>query len=141
MAEEPAPTKREFDTRVDPAALGRPRSLERDVYYEGDYGGFWRRFVSHIVDGFILSLSYGALRAAKLSTVQILVFLAYMIGFKAARGTTPGYRLMGLKIISVDGSEVTVKQVIVRLISSVLSLMAFYLGFIWIAFDRHRQAA
>jgi hypothetical protein len=70
----------------------------------------------------------------------LAAFGLYHIGLKSDRGTTPGYRLMGIKLVSMDGSAVTLRRVAIRQISSLLSAFPCGLGFLWVAFDPNRQA-
>jgi hypothetical protein len=70
----------------------------------------------------------------------LAAFALYHIGLKSDRGTTPGYRIMGIKLVSMDGSAVTLRRVAIRQICSLLSAFPCWLGFLWIAFDPNRQA-
>jgi uncharacterized RDD family membrane protein YckC len=68
-----------------------------------------------------------------------VVFLqVYWILFWMLAGQTPGKRLMGLRIIRVDGGRVTIGACIRRLIGYYLSAFLM-LGFIWVLFDSRRQ--
>lgn len=117
--------------------------MECNVYNQEDYGGFWRRSFADFFDGIFLAIAYAvvtAISGALILIVVLLVFLAYMIGFKVYGGATPGYRILGLRIVSINGTEITVKQALVRVLSSIFSGLAFGLGFIWIAIDENKQA-
>jgi len=120
--------------------------MERNVYRLQDYGGFWRRWFASALDGIILVVLGGFIaRAGDTSgwltgTLEILIFLTYMIWFKASMGTTLGYHVLDMKIVSINGAQLTVKQIVIRLISSIFSALVFGLGFIWIAFDANKQA-
>ena len=63
-----------------------------------------------------------------------------MIWFKGFKGATPGYNVFGIRIISIHGTQVSIKQIIVRVISSFFSAIPLGLGYIWIAVDANRQA-
>jgi hypothetical protein len=63
-----------------------------------------------------------------------------MIWFKGYRGATPGYYALGIRIISINGTHVNVKQILIRIISSFFSAIPFGLGYIWITIDADRQA-
>lgn len=127
----------------------------RTLYNRQDYSGFWRRCVANILDGIILAMSYNAVTtilhvvASLLGTdypgfsewmLCAIIFWAYMIWFKGFRGSTPGYYIMGIKLISVDGGNVTIKQIVIRTMSSFLSAIPLGLGYFWIVFDTNRQA-
>jgi len=115
--------------------------MECIVYDRLNYASFWRRFLADLIDGILLSIAFSVVSVIEgASLLQILIFFAYMIGFKGSRGTTPGYRAVGIRIVAINGEQVTVKQIVVRLFSAFFSALAFGLGFIWIAFDKRRQA-
>ena len=63
-----------------------------------------------------------------------------MIWLKGYRGATPGYYALGIRIISINGTHVSVKQILIRIISSFFSAIPFGLGYIWITIDADRQA-
>jgi tetratricopeptide (TPR) repeat protein len=116
--------------------------MECNVYNREDYGGFWRRSFADFFDGIFLAIAYAVVIAISGARpiVVLLVFLAYMVGFKVYGGATPGYRILGLRIVSINGTEIAVKQALVRALSSIFSGLAFGLGFIWIAIDENKQA-
>ena len=119
-----------------------------DVY--GEYGGFVTRLVAFVVDIAIIialiSLMGGA--AALLEdflsfsnmTAKLLNFLVgvgslllmqgYYILFWMLIGQTPGKYLMGLRIVRVDGSRVTIGVCIRRLIGYYISAILF-IGYIY----------
>ncbi len=125
------------------------------IYNRQDYGGFWRRFLANFLDGIILGMAYKVIDAILHAIVSLLgtaypefsewmlcaiIFWAYMIWLKGYRGATPGYYALGIRIISINGEEVTIKQIVIRTISSFFSAIPFVLGYIWIAVDANRQA-
>ncbi len=128
---------------------------ERVTYRRQDYCGFWRRFAANSLDGIILGIIFRAineiLRAiASLSGTAYpgfsewmlctIIFWTYTIWFKGYRGATPGYYILGIKLISINGTHVSVKQILIRIISSFFSAIPFGLGYIWITIDADRQA-
>jgi len=128
---------------------------KRVTYRRQDYCGFWRRFAANSIDGIILGIIYRALNEilhaiASLSGTSYLgfsewmlctiMFWAYMIWLKGYRGATPGYYVLGIRIISINGTHVSVKQILIRIISSFFSAIPFGLGYIWITIDVDRQA-
>jgi uncharacterized RDD family membrane protein YckC len=121
--------------------------MECNVYNREDYGGFWRRSFADFFDGIFLVIAYAvayavviAIKGSPIPILPFVIFLAYIIGFKVYGGATPGYRILGMRIVAINGQEVTVKQVVIRLLSSIFSGFAFGLGFIWIAIDENKQA-
>jgi uncharacterized RDD family membrane protein YckC len=56
------------------------------------------------------------------------------------RGATVGDIIFGLKVVRVDGAPLEWVTVVVRALACFFSILAVGLGFIWIAFDREKQA-
>jgi len=101
--------------------------MECNVYNREDYGGFWRRSFADFFDAIFLAIAYAvviAISGVPMPIVVLLVFLGYMIGFKVYGGATPGYRILGLRILSINGTAITVKQALVRVLSSIFSGLA-----------------
>jgi uncharacterized RDD family membrane protein YckC len=128
---------------------------ERVIYNRQDYCGFWRRFTANALDGIILGIIFRAINEilhaiASLSGTAYpgfsewmlctIIFWTYTIWFKGYRGATPGYYILGIKLISISGAHVSVKQILIRIISSFFSAIPFGLGYIWITIDADRQA-
>ncbi len=119
--------------------------MQANIYERQDYGGFWRRSFADCIDGIFLTIIFSLVKETPGDQIAILIldaviFLAYEIGFKVYKGATPGYRILHMKIVAVNGAEVTVKQVLIRILSSIFSGIALGLGFIWIAIDANKQA-
>ncbi len=68
----------------------------------------------------------------------ILVFL-YCFIFIAARGQTPGKRLVGVRVVTWYGEPPTLVRSLVRTFGYLLSAALLWLGFIWIGFDREKR--
>ena len=128
---------------------------ERVIYNRQDYCGFWRRFTANFLDGLVLGMVYNVVNKilhviASLSGTAYpgfsewmlctIIFWAYTIWFKGYRGATPGYYTLGIRIISINGTHVSIKQILIRIISSFFSAIPFGLGYIWITIDADRQA-
>ena len=52
------------------------------------------------------------------------VFLIYGVAMETLRGATLGKRLMGLRVVSLDGNAITVRQALIRNLLKVLILLA-----------------
>jgi uncharacterized RDD family membrane protein YckC len=50
-----------------------------------------------------------------------------------------GNRLLGLRVVKLDGSPVTLGTAIVRWIGLVISFVVILLGVIWVGFDPRKQ--
>lgn len=68
----------------------------------------------------------------------ILVFL-YCFIFIAARGQTPGKRLVGVRVVTWYGEPPTLVRSLVRTLGYLPSAALLWLGFIWIGFDREKR--
>jgi uncharacterized RDD family membrane protein YckC len=124
----------------------------------GEYAGFTTRLVAFVVDlmiviasiamitvvadllnsvlGFIPSTS--TLLSLMVALTSLVFLQAYWITFWMLAGQTPGKRLMGLRIVTVDGGRVTIGVSIRRLIGYYISAILF-LGFLWVLVDNRRQ--
>ena len=72
------------------------------------------------------------------TVVYLVVSVAYDIGFWMLSGQTLGKRLMGVRVVRVDGERLRLWNAIRRELAYVLSAILF-LGFLWILFDNRRQ--
>jgi len=120
--------------------------------------GFGRRLVAYLIDSIVLSIVGGiiggvigvlaavggsdeALTAVNLlaNCIGILLSLAYFVVFWATTGQTLGKMVMGIKVVGIDGTPISWGKAILRYIGYAISGLILALGFIWIAFDSHRQ--
>ncbi len=78
---------------------------------------------------------------AGISSVIIVVVggFQYFTLFVGWRGQTPGKMVFGLKIVQVNGQEMTYGRACLRSCCWVLSLLLFSLGFLMIAFNRRKR--
>jgi uncharacterized RDD family membrane protein YckC len=70
----------------------------------------------------------------------LLVALAYFAGMWAWKGTTVGGIVLNLKVVRLDDQPVTFAVGLVRSLAAALSVVVFFLGFLWIIFDRDKQS-
>lgn len=87
-----------------------------------------------------------ALQAAYLEAMQpvtMRIFLSYLVYCFFLEGSdmqaTLGKRLLGLKVVALDGKGLSILESFFRSSTKIASYMAFSLGFIWILFDPARQ--
>jgi uncharacterized RDD family membrane protein YckC len=71
-------------------------------------------------------------------TFYIVLSISYFTYFHGINGRTPGKMLLGLQVLSVDGTEVGFGIAFLRSVGYLVSAI-FYIGFIWAAFDRKKQ--
>ncbi|HDZ22529.1 hypothetical protein LCGC14_0284610 [marine sediment metagenome] len=62
--------------------------------------------------------------SAVISAVAMGVFLIYGVAMETLRGATLGKTLMGLRVVSLDGKAITVRQALIRNLLKVLILLA-----------------
>lgn len=77
-----------------------------------------------------------------LSLFPAAVFLCaavYFIFFWGYAGQTPGKMLLGLHVIEAGGAGMNYRLAIIRFLGYLLSAFAFYLGFLWMLFNRKRR--
>ncbi|MFA5322618.1 MAG: RDD family protein [Smithella sp.] len=66
------------------------------------------------------------------------IHIAYFTYFHGTTGRTPGKMLLSLQVVSDDGSPISFGTAFLRTVSYFISNI-FYLGFIWVAFDKRKQ--
>ncbi len=99
--------------------------------------GFWRRFIAAMLDALLV----GAVAAATSKGLLFLPFwFLYHLILWTWKGTTVGGIVFGLKIIREDGHTVGMAVAFVRLLASLISLLALGLGFFWAGWSREKRA-
>ncbi len=68
----------------------------------------------------------------------LIITIVYFTYFHGATGRTPGKMLLGLEVLSVDGTPISFGIAFLRSVGYFVSSI-FYLGFIWTAFDKRKQ--
>lgn len=72
------------------------------------------------------------------TTAYVAVSLVYMVGFHGRWGATPGKRLLGLVVVTLDGAPVGYPGAFRRYMAGILSLMTFGLGYLMILSPQRR---
>ena len=102
--------------------------------------GFWERMGAAFLDWVIVGILSGfSARLIDAPAPIFLVPLAYFSGMWAWKGTTIGGVVLGVKVVRQDGYPVTFLVSIVRALAAAFSIVIFFLGFLWIIFDREKQ--
>jgi len=109
-----------------------------------EYAGFWIRLGAGVIDLLILALLGAIILFASgspsfLVIGGLIVSFAYFVGFWTWRGQTPGKMAVGIKVIRTDHSPVTWRCALRRFLGYITSTLMALIGFIWIAFDGHKQ--
>jgi uncharacterized RDD family membrane protein YckC len=68
-----------------------------------------------------------------------LINIAYFTYFYGATGRTPGKSLLGVQVVSVEGSPISFGTAFLRSVGYMVSSFFLCLGFIWIGFDKKKQ--
>ena len=98
--------------------------------------GFWERMGAGFLDIVLVSILGGLVGGPPLG---FLVALAYFAGMWAWKGTTVGGIVLKLKVVRLDGQPVTFPVALVRGLAAAFSVIVFFLGFLWIAWDKEKQ--
>lgn len=137
-------------------APGRPPRVEMT----GRYAGLVTRLVANALDALVVVVSFVALTAS-VAFVLDLVFgvdvapddasMAWLVGAAvwsflllwaslAVTGRTPGGALLGLRVVSRDGSPLPPARSAVRVVVLPFSASLFGLGYVGVVVDRERRA-
>jgi len=111
--------------------------------------GFWIRVLAFIIDSVILAV-INLIVAAILSSsttgrtgIQTLLGIIYFSYFWSGSslwpGQTVGDKLLNLRVVKTDGSDISVVQAFIRYVGLVISFLVIFIGVIWVAFDPNKQ--
>jgi uncharacterized RDD family membrane protein YckC len=154
---------------IDRSPDGGPRSLGELDHVSEQIGasakaGFWIRLAAWIADIVCLFLATIALAVLVLVTIwfggrmggeindQVMALAGYSSAaivmasgflyftlFVGSRGQTPGKILFGLRIVPVNGKQMTYGRACLRSLFWIVSLLLFSIGFLMIAFTPRKQ--
>lgn len=128
---------------------------------KGQYAGFVSRLLAYGIDiavilVMLIALSWlvetvmilfppvlvdpeGLLQLTIAGVVVLGTAAIYYLFFWTLLGQTPGKMLLGVRIVSLDGSRLTFWQALRRFIGYFLSALALYAGYWWVLIDNRRQ--
>jgi len=98
--------------------------------------GFWERMGAAFLDVLLLGIIGGVIGHPP---VGFLLTLAYFVAMWTWKGTTVGGVVLGLKVVRLDGQPITLTVALVRALAGAFSVIVFFLGILWIAWDRDKQ--
>lgn len=107
--------------------------------------GFWIRVGASLLDVIMVAVLFGMLNGVfswffHVSGSFPFWFAVYNVSMWAAKGTTIGGIICGLKVVRLDDRPIDWGVAIVRGLAAFLSLVVAGLGFIWVAFDDDKQS-
>jgi len=114
----------------------------------GAKAGFWIRVGAYLIDGIIVVVVSSILNSilrldpiAGANGLGTLIGLVYFVALWSSTGggQTIGMRILNLKVIRTDGSELTLIQAVIRYVGFIISAIPFCIGLIWVAFDADKQ--
>ena len=105
--------------------------------------GFWIRVGAYLVDGILIGLISqilgGSDRAGHLYLNVWGCIYFVVLWSSIGHGRTLGMRVLGLKVVRTDGTELSIGAAILRLVGLIVSFAALLLGVIWVAVDSRKQ--
>jgi len=110
--------------------------------------GFGIRVVAFVIDAVILAILSSILNSilfagdtVRGNGLNTLVGLAYSMYFWSSygHGQTVGNRVMKIRVIKTDGSELSLTDTFLRYVGMLLSFLCLFIGVIWVAFDANKQ--
>jgi len=109
--------------------------------------GIGSRFFATVIDGIIVglvsALLVGLISMAGLPIGEfiglVLPVVYYWYFWTRRDGQTPGKSAVGIRVVKVDGSELSDTDALIRAIGYHVSALIFGLGFIWAIFDANNQ--
>ena len=110
----------------------------------GEAAGFWRRFAAALIDGILLGIVSGILRAflgtdagSGLGTLASFVYFTY---FHGRTGQTPGDAALGIRVVDIDSGEVIgYGRAFGRALVSIVSALVILVGYLWMIWDKRNQ--
>lgn len=108
-----------------------------------EYAGFWRRFWAYLIDGMVLLLAWGVIDALTggvwIGQIMTLLVIVYFVGLTVEGGTI-GKRMLGLRVVRVDGTSVEFFRAALReLVGRPLSSFSLLMGYLWMLDQPERQ--
>lgn len=115
------------------------------------YAGFWIRFLAVILDGLVLLpivilldiVIFGTVNTSNIgaSALQVVIQWTYYIAFTHYNQATVGKRLLGLYVVSEDGTHLSLGRIIFReTIGKIISIIILGIGYMMAGFTGKKQA-
>ncbi len=103
------------------------------------------RFIALIIDSILLGIIGGVIgvilgRADTGGIFGFIIGVLYQWYFLTQQnGQTPGKKLVGIRVIKVNGEPLQFTDVLLRYVGYFLNTLIIFLGWIWALFDSNRQ--
>lgn len=116
---------------------------------EPHFAGFWRRVAAAMLDSVIFSVVLGLLLGSTYLDAEfvsleglfsngLLLVLTVWLWLKFLG--TPGKLLLNCQVVDAQSFKpMTMRQAVLRYLAYIVSLLPLGLGFLWIAWDKHKQ--
>jgi uncharacterized RDD family membrane protein YckC len=105
--------------------------------------GFGLRFVATIIDAVILGIVAFVLNSVLdpglAGLLNFVISVGYYVYFWSSTGQTIGHKLMNIRVVRTDGSQLTMGQAVVRYIGWIVAAIPIGIGFLWVLFDANKQ--
>lgn len=134
-----------------------------NVAVEVHYAGFWRRFAALFLDGMLFTaltlpimvliydsgyLNWWLGSSSDMATYGLFdLLVTYLLPFALLVfcwrrwQATPGKMLMDCRVVDARTLQpLSLRQAVIRALGYILSALPLYLGFVWAAFDKRKQA-
>ena len=116
-----------------------------NTYPTTDKIGFLPRALATIIDFVLLAIVggilTGILRMDATGGLSTLLGVAYYLYFWSSygHGQTLGDRALSIRVVKTDGTELTLVDALIRYVGLIISVVALFIGVIWVAFDANKQ--
>src|SRR5688572_22622620 len=130
--------------------LKQKRAKNKMADINGNYGGFWIRFLAYVVDSLIVGIAFFLIvMLLGVMGLQLfgaeLVFLLLGILYWAlmqssARQATYGKSLVGLKVTGLAGERISFARALAREAGKIVSTLTLLIGYIIAGFTKRKQA-
>jgi len=134
----------------------------REDNLKGNYAGFISRLIAFGIDVAVITVTlilltwlintvlilFGLDELSAMETIlkillsslfALLFSASYFIFFWTFASQTPGKTLMGLRIVTMGSQPLTFGRAVRRMMGYIVSIIAFFIGFLWILVDNRRQ--
>jgi len=111
----------------------------------GPRARFWQRFGAVVIDALLMIVVYVPLAitfgSSAGSDLALLVTIAYFTVLEGgATGQTLGKKALGIRVIDISrGGPIGPLRAFIRWAGRIVSTLAFYLGYLWMLWDREKQ--